>query len=187
MSQPRKTMLSLNQSCIETTQQSMIFIYSFQVLKSSSESIATVFEIISMFILFSCPGYLKEQVLQWSAGKHRAETHLKESCGTVISKYEKVHHSHCEKQLLSKKGKAHFCYDRSFRSLLQQTYTGALNIKQEKRNQISQVPKQYLVHLLKLCVYLLQMIEIHVQVLLLTKEKCIPATMIAAPAIRIRI
>lgn len=70
----------VDESCIETTQQSMISIYSFKVLRSSSECIvAAVLGPMGVFILFSCSGCLKEQVLQWSAGKHRAETHLVES------------------------------------------------------------------------------------------------------------
>lgn len=58
--------------CIKATHPSVISIYSFQVLKSSN-----AYFIAAVLKLFSCPGCLKEQVVQWSAGKHRAETHLR--------------------------------------------------------------------------------------------------------------
>ncbi len=59
----------------ETTQKSMISIYS----TLDTQAVVTSFEqSSSVFIWFSCPGCLKVQVLLWSAGKHRAETHLKD-------------------------------------------------------------------------------------------------------------
>lgn len=51
------------------------YLFHSRYSKAAVTSIRTV--LIGMLILFSCPGYLKEQVLQWFAGKHRAETHLK--------------------------------------------------------------------------------------------------------------